>query len=207
MVRAGRRGARRRPGIAASRPMRRSSGGRGPSPADPRPGGPRRGRSHRGQRPARTRSRRGDARSSSRRRSPVGARPRTPRAPPQSHARRVARSPRPARGAEPGGVRRRAGPELDPGDRARRDGDLPAAEAQKAAAGVALPGVSPGDPAYVFFTSGTSGVPKAVLGAHRGLVAFSRLGAQHVREWVRATAARISRASPSIRSCGRSSFR
>src|ERR1044071_2081449 len=35
-----------------------------------------------------------------------------------------------------------------------------------------LPEVSPDDPAYIFFTSGTTGVPKGVLGSHKGLIHF-----------------------------------
>ncbi len=35
-----------------------------------------------------------------------------------------------------------------------------------------LPAVSPNDPAYIFFTSGTTGIPKAVLGCHKGLSHF-----------------------------------
>jgi amino acid adenylation domain-containing protein len=35
-----------------------------------------------------------------------------------------------------------------------------------------LPALSPNDPAYVFFTSGTTGVPKGVLGCHKGLAHF-----------------------------------
>lgn len=42
-----------------------------------------------------------------------------------------------------------------------------------------LPRPSPNDPAYVFFTSGTSGVPKAVLGSHKGL--------SHFLKWQRET--------------------
>jgi amino acid adenylation domain-containing protein len=35
-----------------------------------------------------------------------------------------------------------------------------------------FPPVNPEDPAYIFFTSGTTGVPKAVLGCHKGLAHF-----------------------------------
>lgn len=37
-----------------------------------------------------------------------------------------------------------------------------------------LPSIGRDDPAYVFFTSGTTGVPKAVLGQHKGLAHFLR---------------------------------
>jgi amino acid adenylation domain-containing protein len=35
-----------------------------------------------------------------------------------------------------------------------------------------LPAIDPDDPAYVFFTSGSTGVPKGVLGSHKGLSHF-----------------------------------
>src|SRR5947209_9937926 len=38
--------------------------------------------------------------------------------------------------------------------------------------GPELPALSPEDPAYVFFTSGTTAVPRAVLGVHKGLSHF-----------------------------------
>ena len=38
--------------------------------------------------------------------------------------------------------------------------------------GIALPDVSSEDPAYIFFTSGTTGVPKGVLGCHKSLSHF-----------------------------------
>jgi amino acid adenylation domain-containing protein len=37
---------------------------------------------------------------------------------------------------------------------------------------VVLPELAPDDPAYIFFTSGTTGVPKGVLGCHKGLSHF-----------------------------------
>jgi amino acid adenylation domain-containing protein len=37
---------------------------------------------------------------------------------------------------------------------------------------VSLPELSPNDPAYIFFTSGTTGIPKGVLGCHKGLSHF-----------------------------------
>ena len=49
-------------------------------------------------------------------------------------------------------------------------------------AGVAareMPSVAPDDPAYIFFTSGTTGKPKGVLGRHKGL--------SHFLQWQRET--------------------
>lgn len=46
-------------------------------------------------------------------------------------------------------------------------------------AAVELPAVDAGDPAYIFFTSGTTNVPKGVLGVHRGL--------SHFLNWQRTT--------------------
>jgi amino acid adenylation domain-containing protein len=37
---------------------------------------------------------------------------------------------------------------------------------------VSLPELAPDDPAYIFFTSGTTGIPKGVLGCHKGLSHF-----------------------------------
>ena len=55
--------------------------------------------------------------------------------------------------------------------RIRVDDDVPA---QASGEAPAVPGVDldPDDPAYVFFTSGSSGTPKAVLGTHAGLSHF-----------------------------------
>jgi amino acid adenylation domain-containing protein len=54
----------------------------------------------------------------------------------------------------------------------RLDEHLDALPRQGAADSNALSHVDADDPAYVFFTSGSSGVPKAVLGRHRGLSQF-----------------------------------
>ncbi|WP_232463551.1 non-ribosomal peptide synthetase [Tumebacillus avium] len=45
--------------------------------------------------------------------------------------------------------------------------------------GTTLPELSPDDPAYIFFTSGTTGLPKGVLGTHKGL--------NHFLDWQRKT--------------------
>jgi amino acid adenylation domain-containing protein len=37
---------------------------------------------------------------------------------------------------------------------------------------ISMPDVSESDPAYIFFTSGTTGIPKGVLGVHKGLSRF-----------------------------------
>ncbi len=42
----------------------------------------------------------------------------------------------------------------------------------RALEGITLPEVSSEDPAYIFFTSGTTGIPKGVLGCHKGLSHF-----------------------------------
>ena len=54
----------------------------------------------------------------------------------------------------------------DTGAVLQRDGFVPSPES------VPLPPLSPSDPAYIFFTSGTTGVPKGVLGSHKGLSHF-----------------------------------
>lgn len=60
------------------------------------------------------------------------------------------------------------------------DGEYPVdLSAPSTPADTPLPLLSPDDPAYVFFTSGTSGVPKAVLGCHKGL--------SHFLKWQRET--------------------
>src|SRR6185437_1708147 len=42
---------------------------------------------------------------------------------------------------------------------------------------IAMPPPAPNDPAYIFFTSGTTGIPKGVLGNHKGL--------SHALQWQR----------------------
>src|SRR5262249_15718472 len=49
------------------------------------------------------------------------------------------------------------------------DGDVPETMCQE---GDKLPNLSGDDPAYLFFTSGTTGSPKGVLGSHKGLSHF-----------------------------------
>lgn len=51
----------------------------------------------------------------------------------------------------------------------REDGSLPAGGVPR---GLPLPTPRPDDPAYIFFTSGTTGVPKGILGCHKGLAHF-----------------------------------
>ncbi|HEY6146585.1 MAG TPA: AMP-binding protein, partial [Thermoanaerobaculia bacterium] len=83
----------------------------------------------------------------------------------ESRARRVLRV---GSGSEEGAESR--GPSALPMIELDENGDF--TRGDPAASPAALPVVSPDDPAYVFFTSGTSGVPKAVLGSHKGLSHF-----------------------------------
>ncbi|HEY3304677.1 MAG TPA: amino acid adenylation domain-containing protein [Candidatus Binatia bacterium] len=54
-----------------------------------------------------------------------------------------------------------------------KNGRAPVSTGELAALdGVSLPEISPDDPAYIFFTSGTTAVPKGVLGCHKGLSHF-----------------------------------
>ena len=43
---------------------------------------------------------------------------------------------------------------------------------KEASVGVSIPDVTPDDAAYIFFTSGTTGIPKGVRGCHKGLSQF-----------------------------------
>jgi amino acid adenylation domain-containing protein len=49
---------------------------------------------------------------------------------------------------------------------------FPVAEIKNKSGENVLPQLQPDDPAYLFFTSGTSGIPKGVLGSHKGLSHF-----------------------------------
>jgi amino acid adenylation domain-containing protein len=76
----------------------------------------------------------------------------------------------------------RVGPVTQEDSGPSRPGSLPVipvdedglAPGERLAPGVPLPRVSSNDPVSVFFTSGTSGVPKAVLGSQKGLSHFLR---------------------------------
>ncbi len=50
--------------------------------------------------------------------------------------------------------------------------NLLTAEDRKDLSSISLPSISGNEPAYIFFTSGTSGIPKGVLGNHKGLSHF-----------------------------------
>jgi amino acid adenylation domain-containing protein len=54
----------------------------------------------------------------------------------------------------------------------RRVGENDGALSEVSAGNVEIPTSDPNDPAYLFFTSGTTGVPKGVLGCHKGLSHF-----------------------------------
>lgn len=68
---------------------------------------------------------------------------------------------------------------LDKLDVDQSTGQPTGVEPQPQVDGTTLPEISPDDPAYVFFTSGTTGVPRGVLGCHKGL--------SHFIDWARET--------------------